>query len=183
MAARLFGADRVSVWLIDRRARMLELVASSDGGRAASTPPRGHRRRGGSRVQRRCAARRVERVKRPPAHTPDVLAPLRGRRRALGTLELRGVRIQPGDGGAAARSRRPGRAAHFRALSKTSGSSKNPTVPPRAREHIQLAHRILVIVSWTARCVSPRPIAHSPPASAGSRRSSSATRPGRLLRA
>jgi signal transduction histidine kinase len=97
-AARLFGADRVSVWLHDRRARMLELVASSHSGEMATTPrvaiddeavPV-------SMAMRRAGA---EVVQGAASHSPDVLAPLRGRRRALGTLEFRGVRIDAGDSG------------------------------------------------------------------------------------
>jgi signal transduction histidine kinase/GAF domain-containing protein len=96
-AARLFAADRVSVWLHDRRARVLELIASSDAAEVATA----------RRVATDDAAVPVSLVMREaevtvvPHHAderaPDVLAPLRGRRRALGTLELTGVRIETGD--------------------------------------------------------------------------------------
>ena len=95
-ACRLFAADRVSVWLHDRRARSLDLAASSDAaeiaaGRSVATddtviPV--------SRVMR---ATRVEIIGTRRDGAPDVLVPLRGRRRALGTLELIGARLEPGD--------------------------------------------------------------------------------------
>jgi C4-dicarboxylate-specific signal transduction histidine kinase len=96
-AARLFAADRVSVWLHDRRARALDLVASSDSAELAAE------RRVATEdytIAVSFAMRRSEAVVMPSAedHPPDVLVPLRGRRRALGTLELCGVRIDPGDG-------------------------------------------------------------------------------------
>ena len=96
-AARLFSADRVSVWLHDRRARALDLVASSDSAELAA-----ERRvaTDDDTVAVSFAMRRRDAVVLPSAddRPPDVLVPLRGRRRALGTLELRGVRIDPGDG-------------------------------------------------------------------------------------
>jgi PAS domain S-box-containing protein len=95
-ASRLFVADRVSVWLHDRRARSLDLVASSDASEMAlnrrvsvddSTVPV-------STVMRRPRAELV-----PPTDggAPDVLVPLKGRRRALGTLELSRVRAETAD--------------------------------------------------------------------------------------
>lgn len=95
-AGRLFSADRVSVWLHDRRARTLELSASSDGAhvaprrRVASDDTTAHV----SRVMRGTGA---EIIASPHGVTPDVLVPLKGRRRALGTLELSGVRVDAGD--------------------------------------------------------------------------------------
>ncbi|MGH9173256.1 MAG: histidine kinase dimerization/phospho-acceptor domain-containing protein, partial [Vicinamibacterales bacterium] len=95
-ACRLFGADRVSVWLHDRRARALDLVASSDAGEVVA------RRRvaaDDANVPASLAMRATsgEIVGDGNGRTPTVLVPLKGRRRALGTLELTGVRLEPGD--------------------------------------------------------------------------------------
>jgi PAS domain S-box-containing protein len=95
-AARLFAADQVSVWFHNRRARLIELVASSDVEELAIA----------QRVTTDDASVPVSAVIRQLEPTifpqtddraPDVLVPLRGRRRALGTLELKGVRIETGD--------------------------------------------------------------------------------------
>ena len=95
-AARLFAADCVSVWFHDRRARAMELVASSDVREVA--------------IARRvptdddsvplAAVMRQADVKVFPhadERAPDVMAPLRGRRRGLGVLELTRVRVETGD--------------------------------------------------------------------------------------
>jgi PAS domain S-box-containing protein len=95
-AARLFAADRVSVWFHDRRARVLELVASSDVAEVATT----QRIRTDDTTATVSAALRQTEVQvfpQPEERAPDILAPLRGRRRALGVLELRGVRVDVGD--------------------------------------------------------------------------------------
>lgn len=95
-ACRLFAADRVSVWLHDRRARALELVASSDAAEIAA-------RRSISTDDAESPVSRVMRGTRPEIlgstddGAPDLLVPLKGRRRALGTLELTGARMEPGD--------------------------------------------------------------------------------------
>jgi two-component system NtrC family sensor kinase len=95
-ASRLFAADRVSIWLHDRRARMLDLVASSDGAElsAEKRVPADDQGTAVAVAMRRKDASVLQSSATCP---PDVLAPLRGRRRALGTLELRGVRIDVGD--------------------------------------------------------------------------------------
>ena len=95
-AARLFAADRVSVWLHDRRARVLEVVASSDAAEVAAglRIPADDSSVAVSLMMRHHEARVFAATEE---RTPNVLAPLRGRRRALGTLELRGVRIETGD--------------------------------------------------------------------------------------
>jgi PAS domain S-box-containing protein len=95
-AARLFAADRVSIWLHDRRARVLEIVASSDAEElaAARRVPTDDDSLPVTAVMR---GTEVRVLPQPNDRPPDVLAPLRGRRRALGTLELRGVRIETGD--------------------------------------------------------------------------------------
>lgn len=95
-AARLFAADRVSVWLHDRRARVLELAASSDPAELAAAP----RLATDDASVTTSAVMRLDEVRvlnQEGTRTPDVLAPLKGRRRALGTLELSGVRTETGD--------------------------------------------------------------------------------------
>jgi PAS domain S-box-containing protein len=95
-AARLFAADTVSIWFHDRRARQLEVVASSDASRVAG----GHRVTSGDESVPAAAAMRqsdARLVLRNADRSPDIFVPLRGRRRALGVLELSGVRIEPGD--------------------------------------------------------------------------------------
>lgn len=98
-ANMLFGADRASVWIHDRRARELILQASSDPEHAtrfvrvsvddASAPA--------AAAMRRARAEVV-----PPAGedfdevTAMVTVPLRGTRRALGTIVFEGVRVDPG---------------------------------------------------------------------------------------
>ncbi len=93
---RLLGAEGVAVWLHDRRARVLELVASSDPSEIAA------KRRLGTddaTVPVSTAMRGTQAVLIPGTGEvrPDVLVPLKGGRRALGTLELRGVGVEAGD--------------------------------------------------------------------------------------
>ena len=94
-ANRLFGADCTSVWIHDRRARHLTLQASSDaqiarGARVstedASAPA--------AALMRRARAEIVEAGADAP--TAMVTVPLRGCRRALGTIVFEGVRVEPG---------------------------------------------------------------------------------------
>ena len=98
-ANRLFAADRTSVWLHDRHAREMVLEASSDaaylslGGRIATEDS----------LAPAAVALRRERAEiagtRPNEDqmesTVVVTVPLKGRRRALGTLVLERVRIDP----------------------------------------------------------------------------------------
>ena len=95
----LFGADRTSVWLHDRRARMVVLSASSDvvylaqERRIPTSDPL-------APAARPCAAsapscRQAAAMAR--ADTAMVTIPLKGKRRALGTLVLEEVRIEPGE--------------------------------------------------------------------------------------
>jgi PAS domain S-box-containing protein len=95
-ANRLFGADRTSVWIHDRRARELVLQASSDtagaarGARVAAEDPSAP----AAGAMRHARAEIVA-----PAGdeaTSLVTIPLRGTRRALGTIVLEGVRVEPG---------------------------------------------------------------------------------------
>ncbi|HEY2907413.1 MAG TPA: ATP-binding protein, partial [Vicinamibacterales bacterium] len=95
-ANRLFGADRTSVWIHDRRARHLALKASSDpehiarGVRVDADDPL-------SPVASTMRRARAE-IIRPSADvaTFTVTVPLRGTRRALGTIVFDGVRVEAG---------------------------------------------------------------------------------------
>ena len=81
----LLGTERVSVWLHDRRARDLHLAASSDPAHAATAER--------VNVDDASAASRGLRLERPqriPEHDHQLVAPLRGWRRALGTLVVEG---------------------------------------------------------------------------------------------
>jgi signal transduction histidine kinase len=95
-ASRLFGADRTSVWLHDRRARHLELRASSDPAHLA----RGVRLSADDSLAPAAVAMRRPRAEILPAPedvpTSTVTVPLRGRRRALGTVVFDGVRVEAG---------------------------------------------------------------------------------------
>ena len=95
-ANRLFAADRTSVWIHDRRARDLVLQASSDSSDVAR----------GVRVSAEdvsapaaISMRRVRAEIVAPAEaevTAMVTVPLRGCRRALGTIVFEGVRVETG---------------------------------------------------------------------------------------
>jgi PAS domain S-box-containing protein len=98
-ANRLFGADRTSVWLHDRRARMIVLSASSDVVYLAQE----RRIPTADLLAPAAVALRHERAEIAStetsvggAHIAMVTIPLKGRRRALGTLVMEGVRIEPG---------------------------------------------------------------------------------------
>jgi PAS domain-containing protein len=86
----------VSVWLHDRRARSLDLIASSDASqlvsrqRIASDDPK-------IPASRSMRGTRALTVPIAGGTATDRFVPLKGRRRALGTLEIAGVRIQVGD--------------------------------------------------------------------------------------
>jgi PAS domain S-box-containing protein len=95
-ANRLFGADRTSVWIHDRRARNLVLQASSNTGDVV----RGVRvSTEDSSAPAAVAMRRSRAEIVPPAEeevTALVTVPLRGTRRALGTIVFEGVRVETG---------------------------------------------------------------------------------------
>jgi PAS domain S-box-containing protein len=95
-ANRLFGADRTSVWIHDRRARQLVLQASSDPQHLS----RGARVNADDPHAPPAAALRRHRAEILPAPedeaTSNVTLPLRGTRRALGTIVFDGVRVEPG---------------------------------------------------------------------------------------
>ena len=95
-ANRLFGADRTSVWVHDRRARDLVLRASSDpehlarGVRVSATDPLAT----AAAALRRTRAEILPALDEEPTHT--VTVPLRGCRRALGAVVFDGVRVEAG---------------------------------------------------------------------------------------
>jgi signal transduction histidine kinase len=95
-ANRLFAADRTSVWIHDRRARHLVLQASSD----PSDVARGVRvATDDGSAPAANAMRRIRAEILPPAEgevTAMVTVPLRGCRRALGTIVFEGVRVETG---------------------------------------------------------------------------------------
>ncbi len=95
-ATRVFGADRTTVWALQRDTRTLSAVASSDP----------HFRLGITSVRvddplaPAASALRSQRsglAAHPHAATSTLIVPLRGCRRALGGLIFEGVRIEPGD--------------------------------------------------------------------------------------
>jgi PAS domain S-box-containing protein len=94
-AKRLFGADSASVWIHDRRARHLVLHASSDPEHVS----RGARVDSDDLLSPAAAAMRAVRADIVGPHdaaTTTVTVPLRGTRRALGTIVFEGVRVEPG---------------------------------------------------------------------------------------
>jgi signal transduction histidine kinase len=95
-ANRLLGADRTSVWIHDRRARQLVLQASSDTGDVA----RGIRVSTDDASAPAAIALRHSRAEIVPPSDEEVTSlvtvPLKGTRRALGTIVLEGVRVEMG---------------------------------------------------------------------------------------
>lgn len=97
-ASRLFGADRTSVWIHDRRARHLVLQASSDsehvahGDRVSTEDPLSP----AAAAMRQSRAQIIGPESDTDAVTFMVTVPLRGTRRALGTIVFDGARVEPG---------------------------------------------------------------------------------------
>jgi PAS domain S-box-containing protein len=97
-ANRLFGADRTSVWIHDRRARHLVLQASSDADQVA----RGSRVNANDLDEPAASALRRSRAELRPgsndydASVSTLTVPLRGCRRALGSIVFEGVRVETG---------------------------------------------------------------------------------------
>jgi PAS domain S-box-containing protein len=89
-ACRLFDADSTSVWIHDRRARALQLVASSDPAAMARglRVPTDDAAIPVSALMRRERAEMVTSPADPDRDPPTIYVPLRGRRRALGTLVI-----------------------------------------------------------------------------------------------
>jgi PAS domain S-box-containing protein len=92
-ANRLLGADRTAVWVHDRRARALVLQASSD-----SKDLNGGTRVDADDLQSPAASRmrRAHAEIHAAGDMSTVTVPLRGCRRALGTLVFEGVRVETG---------------------------------------------------------------------------------------
>ena len=94
-ANRLFGADRTSVWMHDRRARQLVLFGSSDpehlsrGVKIAADDPLSPAAMGMRRT-------RAELVASTSEATSTVTVPLRGYRRALGSIVFERARVEAG---------------------------------------------------------------------------------------
>ena len=94
-ANRLFGADRTSVWIHDRRARQLVLHGSSDpehvskGVRVANDDPL-------SPASIAMRGTRAEILASPDEATSTVTVPLRGYRRALGAIVFERARVEAG---------------------------------------------------------------------------------------
>ena len=84
-ANQLLGTDRTSVWLHDRRARDLHLAASSDPFYAATAE-----RVNADDTSAPAFGLRLDRPQRIPDNDRLLVAPLRGWRRALGTLVVEG---------------------------------------------------------------------------------------------
>jgi PAS domain S-box-containing protein len=93
---RLFGADRTSVWIHDRRARHLVLTASSAPGHVATSAAVAADDSTALAATAMRRARAEIGADESARHTATVTVPLRGARRALGTIVLEGVRIDPG---------------------------------------------------------------------------------------
>ena len=95
-AKRLFGADRTSVWIHDRRARQLVLKASSD----PEALTREVRVSADDPLTPAASSMRRNRSDILPAPndgpTRTLAVPLRGTRRALGTIVFDGVRVEAG---------------------------------------------------------------------------------------
>jgi PAS domain S-box-containing protein len=94
-ANRLFGADRTSVWVHDRRGRQLVLQGSSD----PETISRNVRVSADDPLAPAAAAMRRSRAEIASNNdeaTCTVTVPLRGYRRALGTIVFEGARIEAG---------------------------------------------------------------------------------------
>jgi signal transduction histidine kinase len=95
-ANRLFGADRTSVWIHERRDHDVVLQASSDSAHIA----RGMRVNTDDPIAPAAVALRRTRAEIVASGTDSatvtVTVPLRGCRRALGTLVLEGVRLETG---------------------------------------------------------------------------------------
>ena len=97
--ARLMAADVVEVWQHDRRARELVLTATSNPHRRLSKlpVPTSDLADPLAASLRRDRPELVAAARRPRLGTNiGLVAPLRGRRRALGVLAVHGIRLEPG---------------------------------------------------------------------------------------
>jgi len=95
--ARLFSAERSSVWLHDRRARTMVLAASSDAGyleQAKQVPTSDPLAPAATSLRRERAE--VATNRGSTSTEAMITVPLKGRRRALGALIMEGVHLDPG---------------------------------------------------------------------------------------
>jgi hypothetical protein len=99
-AVRLFGADRATLWLHERRARELVCRGSSEprsAGSAARVSVEDALSVAATALRRPASEIIMSRGEPAGLSVPAGIAiPLRGRRRALGTLVIDGVRVEPG---------------------------------------------------------------------------------------
>jgi PAS domain S-box-containing protein len=101
-ANRLFGADRTSVWIHDRRVRHLVLQASSDpehvsrGMRVSTDDPTAPAAAAMRRSRSEIVSTPGDPTDEVESVTAMVTVPLRGTRRALGTIVFEGVRVETG---------------------------------------------------------------------------------------
>lgn len=98
--ARIVAADRVRLWLHDRRARVLACAAGSDLRAAADRPVPIAAADQASPIATALRHAGAEFVAAPYPMTAGgvgAVVGLRGRRRALGVLALEGLRVQPGE--------------------------------------------------------------------------------------
>lgn len=94
-ATSLFAADRTTVWLYERQSRSLVPVASSSPDRSSAETVRADDPLAPAATALRTL--RAGLASRGAEATSVVTVPLRGCRRALGTLVFEGVRIEAGD--------------------------------------------------------------------------------------
>ena len=149
-ANRLMDAERTSVWIYDRRARNLVVRASSDPAHAARAA------RAAADDPHAAAAVALHGTRadlqRASEEGPAVVTvPLRGTRRALGTLVLEGVRADRGGRIRHPRSRERARPPAFERRRKPAAARRRDSVAAGAREYLRLDR------APGRRCRSSRP--------------------------
>ena len=136
-ANRLFGADRTSVWVHDRRGRQLVLQGSSDPEHVA----RGVRVSADDALAPAAVAMRRSRAEiMSPGEEPTstVTVPLRGYRRALGTIVFEGVRVEAGGELDLLDPRRRARPPAVQRHRDDAAARRRDPVAARARERVRL---------------------------------------------
>ena len=137
---RSFRPNRVSVWLHDRRASVLNLVASSDAGELAARRSGSQRTIRRSPCRPRCGRRARKSVRDRTSAADDSRAAQRRPPRAR-TLALRGLSRGTGRRDRSARSARRGRAAAVGGHRERPAARRRAALAARARKHVQLAGR------------------------------------------
>ena len=94
--AWLLGADVAELWQHDRRARELVLAASSDGAEPGRRVPTADQESAAADGLRQAEPLLLRGPVTDGATDLSLVVPLRGRRRALGTLVLQGLRLESG---------------------------------------------------------------------------------------